>query len=59
MTETSRAIDPYDANVNELNDKGNTLENLGNHTGSIEYFDKALDINPHYVNATKVYLFII
>ena len=31
--------------------EGNTLDNLGNYTVAIEYFDKALAIDPHHVNA--------
>ncbi|MGC1928382.1 MAG: tetratricopeptide repeat protein [Candidatus Nitrosopolaris sp.] len=30
-----------------LSSKGIALYNLGNHTGAIEYYDKALTIDPH------------
>jgi Flp pilus assembly protein TadD len=36
------AIDPR--NVDALNNKGVALDNLGNHTGAIVYFDKVLAI---------------
>ena len=32
-------------------DKGNALGSLGNYSGAIEYYDKALAIDPHYVYA--------
>ena len=38
-------------NVRALTDKGVSLGNLGNHAGAIEYYDKALAINPKYVRA--------
>jgi Flp pilus assembly protein TadD len=31
--------------------EGFALSNFGNHAGAIEYFDKALDIDPHNVKA--------
>jgi tetratricopeptide (TPR) repeat protein len=34
-----------------LNNKGNALDNLGNHTGAILYYNKALAINPKYEDA--------
>jgi tetratricopeptide (TPR) repeat protein len=34
-----------------LGNKGTALYKLGNNTGAIEYYDKALAIDPHYVNA--------
>jgi tetratricopeptide (TPR) repeat protein len=42
-------MDPH--NVYALYNKGLALDNLGNHTGAIEYYDKALAIDPHDVNA--------
>jgi tetratricopeptide (TPR) repeat protein len=33
-----------------LDDKG-VLDALGNHTGAIEYYDKALAIDPQYLHA--------
>jgi tetratricopeptide (TPR) repeat protein len=43
------AIEPhYD---DALYDKGSTLDELGNHTGAIQYYDKALAIEPHDVSA--------
>jgi Flp pilus assembly protein TadD len=33
-------------NIEILNDKGFALDNLGNHTEAIKYYDKALDIAP-------------
>jgi Flp pilus assembly protein TadD len=41
------AIDPH--HVRALNGKGAALDNLGNHTGAIEYYDKILAIDPHNV----------
>jgi len=43
------AIDPnyYTA----LNNKGAALDNLGNYTGAILYYDKALTVNPKYEDA--------
>jgi tetratricopeptide (TPR) repeat protein len=37
--------------VNALSNKGVALDNLLNHTGAIEYYDKALAIDPRNVNA--------
>jgi len=37
--------------VNALVDKGAFLNDLGNHTGAIQYYDKALAVDPKYVNA--------
>ena len=34
-----------------LYNKGVVLDNLGNHTGAIVYYDKALAIDPHDVSA--------
>ena len=34
-----------------LNNKGLALDGLGNHTGAIEYYDKALAIDPKNVLA--------
>jgi len=44
-------INPKD--VNAVTDKGLSLDNLGNHTGAIEYYDKALamGIDPHDIFA--------
>ena len=36
---------------NSLYYKGLILDKLGNDTGAIQYFDKALAIDPHYINA--------
>jgi tetratricopeptide (TPR) repeat protein len=33
--------------------KGVVLDKLGNHTGAIENYDKALVINPKYENASR------
>jgi tetratricopeptide (TPR) repeat protein len=41
------AIDPKDKDA--LYDEG--FEQLGNYTGVIEYYDKVLAIDPHYVRA--------
>jgi tetratricopeptide (TPR) repeat protein len=41
------AINPH--NVIALNNKGFAPDKLGNHTGAIEYYDKALAIDPHSV----------
>ena len=38
-------------NARALTDKGVSLGNLGNHAGAIEYYEKALAINPKYVRA--------
>ena len=46
---TWSAIDPHD--VNALTNKGAALNGLGNHTGAIVYYDKALAIDPHNVLA--------
>jgi tetratricopeptide (TPR) repeat protein len=43
------AIDPHF--VNALSAKGVALDKLGNHTGAVVYYDKALAIDPHYANA--------
>jgi tetratricopeptide (TPR) repeat protein len=37
--------------VDALGNKGADLDALGNHTGVIEYYDKALAINPKDVDA--------
>jgi tetratricopeptide (TPR) repeat protein len=34
-----------------LFNKGLTLDNLGNYTGALQYYDKALAINPNDANA--------
>ena len=39
------------SNIYLLFNKGVTLDSLGNHTGAINYYDKALAINPNYINA--------
>ena len=39
------------AEVNVLIEKGVALDNLGNYTGAIQYYDKALAIDPKDVNA--------
>jgi Flp pilus assembly protein TadD len=39
------AIKPH--NVDVLNDKGVALDKLGNYSGAIGYYDKALAIKPH------------
>ena len=36
--------------MNALFDKGNALDNLGNHTQAIQYYDKALDIDPNNID---------
>ena len=36
---------------NSLYYKGLILDKLGNDTGAIQYFDKGLAIDPHYINA--------
>jgi tetratricopeptide (TPR) repeat protein len=41
------AINPKYANA--LASKGSSLTNQGNYTGSIQYLDKALAIDPNYV----------
>jgi tetratricopeptide (TPR) repeat protein len=42
--------------VDALGNKGADLDALGNHTGAIEYYDKALAINPKDVDAiSKAY----
>ena len=41
----------HDYTFNTLYGKGVSLDKLGNHTGAIEYFDKALAIDPHDVDA--------
>jgi tetratricopeptide (TPR) repeat protein len=46
--ELSRSRPQY---VDALNGKGTALENLGNNTGAIEYFDKSLATDPHYYTA--------
>ena len=38
------AIDPHNADA--LYNKGNALDDLGDHTGVIVYYDKALSVNP-------------
>jgi tetratricopeptide (TPR) repeat protein len=38
-------------NVITVYNKGQALYNSGNYTGAILYYDKALAIDPHYVNA--------
>ena len=38
-------------NIYSLNEKGTVLDNLGNYTGAISYYDQALAINPEYINA--------
>jgi lipoprotein NlpI len=43
------AIDPK--NVDVLTDKGIALNNIGNYTGAITYYDKALAIDPKYIYA--------
>jgi Flp pilus assembly protein TadD len=43
------AINPKDEDV--LYEKGVFLDKLGNHTGAIEYFDKALAIDPNDIDA--------
>jgi tetratricopeptide (TPR) repeat protein len=43
------AIDPHD--IKALGHKGAALDNLGNYTGAMEYYDKALAGNPKYVFA--------
>jgi tetratricopeptide (TPR) repeat protein len=43
------AIDPK--NVIAIYDKGNALDNLGNHTQAISYIDKALAIDPKDIYA--------
>jgi tetratricopeptide (TPR) repeat protein len=43
------AINPKDEDA--LYEKGVFLDKLGNHTGAIEYFDKALAIYPHDIDA--------
>ncbi|MGB8934325.1 MAG: tetratricopeptide repeat protein [Candidatus Nitrosopolaris sp.] len=42
---TTLAIDPY--YINALTSKAVTLGSLGNYTGAIEYYDKALTIQPN------------
>jgi tetratricopeptide (TPR) repeat protein len=42
------AIDPK--NVDVLTDKGIALNNIGNYTGAITYYDKALAIDPKNVD---------
>ena len=39
--------------VNTLIEIGNTLDDLGNHTGAIQYYDRALAIDPN--NAALIY----
>ena len=48
-------------NVDALYNKGNALDNLGNHTQAISYYDKVMDINPNDSDAliTKVMLLTI
>ncbi len=43
------AIDPH--YVYALNNKGISLDNLGNHSGSLLFFDKTLAIDPHNIKA--------
>ena len=38
--------------VNALIEKGADLDSLGNYTGAIKYYDKALAMDPKYVAAT-------
>jgi tetratricopeptide (TPR) repeat protein len=45
------AIDPKD--VRTLYNKSVALDKLGNHTGAIEYFDKAVKIDPKLVSYLK------
>jgi Flp pilus assembly protein TadD len=42
-------INPNDADA--WNNKGLALDNLGKSTEAIEYYNKALQIDPKYVNA--------
>ena len=37
--------------VNALNNKGLSLDNLGNYTGAIAYYDKVLAVDPNNVAA--------
>jgi uncharacterized protein len=46
---TTLAVDPY--YINASTSKAVTLDNLGNHTGAIEYYAKALAIDPQYETA--------
>ena len=39
------AINPHD--VDALNNKGLALDDLGNYTGAVKYYDKALAIDPN------------
>jgi tetratricopeptide (TPR) repeat protein len=41
------AIDPHYGRA--LTDKGTALDKLGNYTGAIKYFDKALSIDPKHI----------
>ena len=37
--------------IYDLYKKGLDLDNAGNYAGAISYYDKALEINPNYINA--------
>lgn len=37
-----------------LNEKGNTLNNVGNYTGAITYYDKSLAIDPKFEDALNL-----
>jgi Flp pilus assembly protein TadD len=45
------AVDPTD--VKMLTNKGNALDNLGKHQEAIQYYDKALDLEPNDVIALE------
>jgi len=48
---TNNTSNATTASVTTLFDKGNALFNHGNYTGAIEYFDKALAIDPNFKEA--------
>jgi Flp pilus assembly protein TadD len=51
QTQTQNTTTPTGPSLDTLYNKGLSLYHLGNYTGAIEYFDKALAINPHDVDA--------
>jgi tetratricopeptide (TPR) repeat protein len=48
---TAALVQNTSTEVNTLMEIGNALDGLGNYSGAIQYYDKALAINPKHISA--------